>query len=129
MTSGGKKIAPQPIEQRLRVHALVAEAVVVGNRRHFPAALIVPDFSMLAGHLGLEVEALRAGVGSARVRAVYEDIVEAVNRDLAQFERIKKFALLGEELTIANGALTPTLKVKRRVVEDRYRDLIEELYA
>ncbi|MEO7192028.1 MAG: long-chain fatty acid--CoA ligase [Vicinamibacterales bacterium] len=128
VTSGGKKITPQPIEQRLRAHTLVAEAIMVGDRRHFPAVLIVPEFSRLAAHLALDEATLRATVNSLQVRSVFDAIVQAVNDNLAQFERIKKFALLSEELTMADGALTPTLKVKRRVVEDRYRDVIEMLY-
>ena len=128
VTSGGKKIAPQPIEQRLRVHTLVAEAILVGDKRHFPAVLIVPEFTRLAARLGAEPASLRGAVGSDRVRAIYHDIVEAVNRDLAQFERIKKFVVLAEDMTMDSGVLTPTLKVKRRVVEERYRDVIEELY-
>jgi len=128
VTSGGKKIAPQPIEQRLRAHVLVAEAVLIGDKRHFPAALIVPEFSSLAARLGTNQSMLRANTGSDEVRAIYRDIIDGVNRDLAQFERIKKFALLSEELTVEGGALTPTLKVKRRVVEERYRDVIEDLY-
>jgi len=128
VTSGGKKIAPQPIEQRLRTHALVAEAILIGDKRHFPAVLIVPEFSRLAARLGTDQSMLRANTGSDEVRAIYRDIIDGVNRDLAQFERIKKFALLSEELTVEGGALTPTLKVKRRVVEERYRDVIEDLY-
>jgi long-chain acyl-CoA synthetase len=129
VTSGGKKIAPQPIEQRLRVHPLVAEAVLIGDKRHFPAALIVPDFSSLALQLGSTPEALRMRTGEGQVRAVYQEVVDLVNRDLAQFERIKKFALLPEDLTIGNVALTPTMKVKRRVIEERYREVIDALYA
>jgi long-chain acyl-CoA synthetase len=128
VTSGGKNIAPQPIEQRLRVHTLVAEAILVGDKRHFPAVLIVPEFSKLAVRLGAEPASLRAGIGTDRIRAIYHEIVEAVNRDLAQFERIKKFALLADDLTMDSGVLTPTLKVKRRVIEERYRDVIEDLY-
>lgn len=129
VTSGGKKIAPQPIEERLRAHPLVGEAVLLGDNRHFPAALIVPDFQALAKALGADVAAVRARVGDAPVRALYEKVVAAVNEDLAQFERIKKFELLAEEFSVSTGELTPTLKFKRRVVEDKYRTLIERLYA
>jgi long-chain acyl-CoA synthetase len=129
VTSGGKKIAPQPIEQRLRVHPLVAEAVLIGDKRHFPAVLIVPDFRLLGAELDVSLEQARERTDTPQVRALYQPIVDAVNRDLAQFERIKKFVVLSEDLTTANGVLTPTLKVKRRVIEDRYREVIEALYA
>jgi long-chain acyl-CoA synthetase len=129
VTSGGKKIAPQPIEQRLRAHPLVAEAVLIGDRRHFPAALLVPDFARLAVQLGRDAESARAALRTDAARALFQAIVDDVNRHLAQFERIKRFALLEEEMTMANGVLTPSLKVKRRVVEQRYRAVIEEMYG
>lgn len=128
VTSGGKKIAPQPIEQRLRANHLVAEAILVGDRRHFPAALIVPDFRVLGARLGIDAEAARARAAASDVRHLFEAVVETVNRDLAQFERIKKFVILDQELTMASGVLTPTLKVKRRVVEEQFRDVIDEIY-
>jgi len=128
VTSGGKKVAPQPIEQRLRQQSVVAEAVLVGDRRHFPAALLLPDFGALAAGLGCSVEQARARLDSPEAQALLQAAVDAANRDLAQFERVKKFALFSEELTMANGMLTPTLKVKRRVFEERYRREIEEMY-
>jgi long-chain acyl-CoA synthetase len=132
VTSGGKKVAPQPIEARLKQHPLVAEAVVVGDRRRFPAALIVPAFDVLGerlASLGLPPGDRAALVGRSDVLGLYREIVEALNRDLAQFEQVKQIALLPAEFTIAGGELTPTLKVRRRVVETRWRDTIERLYA
>jgi long-chain acyl-CoA synthetase len=128
VTSGGKKIAPQPIEQRLRADRLVAEAIVVGDCRRFAAALLVPNLPALGARLGVDAEAARARVADPDVRALYEPVVAAVNRDLAQFERIKKFVVLDRDLTMASGALTPTLKVKRRVVEDQFRAVIDGIY-
>jgi len=128
VTSGGKKIAPQPIEQRLRIDHLVAEAILVGDRRHFPAALIVPDFRVLGARLGVDADAARTRAGAADVRQLFETIIDDVNRDLAQFERIKKFVILDQDLTIASGALTPTMKVKRRVVEEQFRAVIDKIY-
>jgi long-chain acyl-CoA synthetase len=119
VTSGGKKIAPQPIEQRLRADALVAEAVLVGDRRHFPAALLLPDFGALGVRLGVSPAEARTRLEGPEVRALFQAAVDRVNQDLAQFERIKKFALLHEEPTMANGLLTPTLKVKRRIFEEQ----------
>jgi long-chain acyl-CoA synthetase len=132
VTSGGKKVAPQPIEARLKKHPLVAEAVVVGDRRRFPAALIVPAFDVLGDRLralGLPAGERDALVLRDDVLGLYREVVDALNRDLAQFEQVKQIALLPAEFTIAGGELTPTLKVKRRVVEARWRDTIERLYA
>jgi long-chain acyl-CoA synthetase len=129
VTSGGKKIAPQPIEERLRSHPLVSEAMLVGDRRHFPAALISPNFAALSRALGLDERDLRARTGVDAVRAVYQPIVDEVNDGLAQFERIKKFVLVADEFSVATGELTPTLKIKRRVVVEKYRDLIEAIYS
>jgi long-chain acyl-CoA synthetase len=132
VTSGGKKVAPQPIEQRLKQHPLVAEAVVIGDRRRFPAALIVPAFDVLndrVAALGLPPGDRAALVSRPDVIGLYREIVDALNRDLAQFEQVKQIALLPAEFTIAGGELTPTLKVKRRVVETRWQETIERLYS
>jgi long-chain acyl-CoA synthetase len=129
VTSGGKKIAPQPIEERLRADPLVNEAMLVGDRRHFPAALITPDFRVLGMRLQLDERLARSRVDADDVRALYERIVDDVNRQLAQFEKIKKFVLLAEDFTVSTGELTPTLKIKRRVVVEKYRDVIEKIYA
>lgn len=132
VTSGGKNVAPQPIEMRLKRDPLVAEAVLVGDRRKFVAALIVPNFPLLEARLGLQSRPptdRAALVARPDVRALYRDIVDRVNRELAQFEQIKQFALVPAEFTVAGGELTPTMKVRRRIVEERYRDLIEQLYV
>ncbi len=132
VTSGGKKIAIQPIEEALKAHALVAEAMMVGDGRHFPGVLIVPAFGELARRVGVPEPAdeptARQLIGRKDVLELYELIIAKLNVGLAQFERIKRFALLPREFTIERGELTPTLKVKRRVVEERYRGVIEQLY-
>ncbi len=131
-TSGGKFIAPQPIENSLKSHIMIAEAVVVGDRHKFPAVAIVPDFPLLekwARDNHVHFATREELVEDSRVRALYEGIVEEVNQDLAKFEKLKKFLLLPEEFSIANGMLTPTMKLKRRAVEERYRKQIQELYA
>jgi long-chain acyl-CoA synthetase len=131
-TSGGKFIAPQPIENRLRNNPLVSEAAMIGDRRRFPAALIVPDFPALedwARQHGVSFSSHEELVKDARVRALYEEFVGGLNRDLARFEQIKKFLLLPEPPTIADGTLTPTLKLRRRELEARYSSQIELLYA
>jgi long-chain acyl-CoA synthetase len=132
VTSGGKKIAPQPIEAVLKRSPLVFEVVVLGDRRKYASALIVPDFAALERRL--KDLGLPPGSGDELVRrpdvlALYQEIIDALNRDLSQFERIKKFALLPTEFSIESGELTPTLKVKRKVVEERWKDTIEGLYG
>ena len=128
VTSGGKKIAPQPIEQRLRAHTLIAEAVLVGDRRHFPAVLMLPDYVALGARLGVAPADTRAKLSSPAVLAMFQEAVDSVNAGLAHFEQVKKFIFFADELTMANGMLTPTLKVKRRVFEERYRAEIESIY-
>ena len=133
VTSGGKKIAPQPIESTLKRSPLVGEAVVLGDRRNFAAALIIPDFAALERRLkdlGKPPSDSREElVQREDVKGLYDEIVDGLNRELSQHERIKKFALLPREFSIDTGELTPTLKVKRKVVEDKYKQLIESLYS
>jgi long-chain acyl-CoA synthetase len=131
VTSGGKKIAPQPIESVLKRSPLIAEAVLLGDRRKYAAVLIVPEFKALERRLkdlgrppGTREELLTR----EDVIALYQEIVDALNRELSQYERIKRIALLPREFTVESGELTPTLKVKRKVVEDKWREQIEALY-
>ena len=131
-TSGGKFIAPQPIENSLKANPYVGEAAVVGDKRRFPAVLIVPNFPILeewAKNRGISTIARTELVRSHQVRALYEGIVDEVNENLAQFEKLKKFVLIPDELSIADGTLTPSMKLRRRHLEQRYRKLIDTLYA
>ena len=130
-TSGGKFIAPQPIESSLRNNALVAEAVVIGEKRKFPAVLILPYFPLLedwANANQVAFSSRAALVKEPRVRALYEGIVDCVNENLARFEKLKKTIVLAEEFSVAGGTLTPTMKMKRRAIEDRHRSEIDALY-
>lgn len=105
--------------------------VVVGNRRRFPAALILPNFEKLAlwcRESSLPAESREQMAAHPRVRAFLMEQVERVNLEFAQYERVKKIALLSEEFTIERGELTPTLKAKRSAIESRYKHLIDELY-
>jgi long-chain acyl-CoA synthetase len=131
VTSGGKSIAPQPIENELRHCPLIAEAMLVGDRRKFIAALLVPDFSALERRLvdlGRPGGAREALVVRTDVIGLFQRAVDAVNVTLAPFQAVKRFALLPAELTIAGGELTPTMKLKRRVVQERWRAVIDSLY-
>ncbi len=131
VTSGGKKIAPQPIENTLKRSPLIGEAVVLGDRRNYATALIVPDFAALERRLkdlGRPPAERDALVKREDVIALYDEIVDGLNRELAQYERIKRFALLPREFSIESGELTPTLKVKRKVVGEKWAEAIEGLY-
>jgi long-chain acyl-CoA synthetase len=131
-TAAGKFVAPQPIENLLKVGPLISNAALVGDAKKFIAALIVPNFA------NVEIAARATGrtVGSPSQMAadpwVHELIgkeVAAVNSKLAQYETIKKFALLDHDFTFDGGQLTYTLKLKRRVIAERYAQIIDELYA
>jgi len=131
VTAGGKNVAPQPIEALLKRDPIVAEAMLVGDRRRFVAALLVPDFSALAQRLkvgGIEAGEPDGLVARPDVRALFAPVVEEANRELASYEQVKQFALLPGEFSVAGGELTPTLKVKRRVVEERWKSVIEDIY-
>jgi long-chain acyl-CoA synthetase len=132
VTSGGKNIAPQPIENLLKTNRYVAEIVMIGNKRHFPAALVVPNFENLekwAREQAIPFASREELVGRPRVVELFESLVQEETSHLASFEKIKKVALLPREFTLEAGELTPTLKVKRRVVEQKYKDVIDRLYA
>ncbi|HEX8894138.1 MAG TPA: long-chain fatty acid--CoA ligase [Terriglobales bacterium] len=131
-TSGGKFIAPQPIENSFKANVFVAEAAVVGDKRKFASVLIVPNFPVLeewaAAH-EISFSSRKELVRSTQVRALYQGVVDELNSDLAQFEKLKKFLLLPEELSIADGTLTPSMKLRRRHLEQRYHRQIEAMYA
>jgi long-chain acyl-CoA synthetase len=131
--SNGKYVAPQLIESLLKQSEFVSQVVVVGTGRKQPAALVVPEWEALRQALqnaGEKYPEDRAELSSfpAAVKVVQRDLAN-LTKDLADYERIRKVALLPEEFTIDRGELTPTLKVKRRVIDDRFGPLIEELYS
>jgi len=131
-TSGGKFIAPQPIENALKHNALIAEAVVLGEKRKFPSLLIAPNFPFLeawARSRRLAFNSRAELVASVEVRSLYEGIVEELNLSLARFERLKKVLLVADEFSPGDGTLTPSMKLRRRVVAERYQRQIDEMYA
>ena len=131
-TAGGKYIAPQPIENTVRLNKFVANAVVLGDLRKFPIILIVPNFEnreRWAKERGLAYASHADLIQLADVKAKMEREVMGGLRDLAKFEMPKKVVLLERDFTIESGELTPSLKVKRRQVEKNYKDLIDRVYA
>jgi long-chain acyl-CoA synthetase len=130
-TSGGKFIAPQPIENALKNNVLIAQAAVIGEKRKYASVIISPNFGLLedwarANHVGFaNHEEL---VHQPQVRKLYQGIIEELNKNLAHFETIKKIIVVPDEFSIATGEITPTLKLKRRVVEAKYKQLIDLLY-
>ena len=130
VTAGGKNIAPQPIENRVKESPFIDEAVMVGDRRPYPILLLVPNMIKLeewAQGQGLETRG-DALLQEQSVRAQMEEESLGNLEGFARYERPKKIALLATEFTVEGGVLTPTQKVKRRVVEDRFGSVIEGLY-
>jgi len=131
-TSSGKYIAPQPIEGKLKADELVGNAAVIGDSRKFAAVLISPDFQALgrwAGEHGVTTKDPKELVKDPKVKAQYESIVKRVNVELQDHERMKKVGVMPEEWSIEGGELTPSMKLKRRVIFDRYKDRIDALYG
>jgi long-chain acyl-CoA synthetase len=131
-TAGGKFIAPQPIENSLKLHPLIGTAAIVGDRRKFPAVIVSPNFSLLedwARTNNIPFTSRTELIANPKVQALYDGIIETINQNLARFERLKRVLLVADEFSASDGALTPTMKLRRRVIEDRYRRQIEELYV
>jgi long-chain acyl-CoA synthetase len=130
-TSGGKFIAPQPIENALKANVLVAQAAIIGDKRKYASVIISPHFPLLEDWAlanGVPFTSRQELVASDKVRNLYRGIVEDLNKRLAQFETIKKIVVVPDEFTVATGEITPTLKLKRRVIEAKYKQQIDELY-
>ncbi|MCS7183704.1 MAG: hypothetical protein NZ869_11430, partial [Thermoanaerobaculum sp.] len=128
--ANGKNVAPQRIENLLRASEYVQEAVVFGDGMSAPVALIVPDMERVkqyAQQQELDISDLHSLLEHDLVQRLFRQEIEKVNRELADFERIKAFRLLESPFTIESGELTPTLKVKRRVVAQKYAALLQEM--
>jgi long-chain acyl-CoA synthetase len=131
VTSGGKNIAPQPIESLIQSSPYIANAVVVGSSRRFVSALIVPNFDKLESHARAKGIPFKDRAELCRRTEMIDFLLDEVNRvtpDLASYERVKKIAVLDRDFEMGLGEVTPTLKVKRNIVEKKYADLIEALY-
>ncbi|MBI4916129.1 MAG: long-chain fatty acid--CoA ligase [Acidobacteria bacterium] len=132
VTAGGKNVAPQPVENALKVSPLVENAVLFGDRQPYIVALLVPNFEALeawAAAQGVKAENREHLLRHPQVIAAFHKVIDDTNAGLARFEAVKKFRLLGQSFTLEGGELTPTLKVKRRVVEKRHAALLKEMYS
>jgi long-chain acyl-CoA synthetase len=132
VTAGGKNIAPQPVESELKQSPYIENAVLIGDGRPFIVALLAPDPEAVAAWAedrGEDADDLERVVSNPDLEREFSRAVERINEKLARFEQIKFFRVLPEPLTVEGGALTPTMKVKRRAVTETYIDLIEEMYA
>ena len=130
-TSGGKNIAPQPIEGRLGATPFIAQAVVVGDKYPYLTALVVPNFENLEGHFaekGVKGLDRAAMADHPDTSALIGEAVKKVNAELAMHERVRRFSVLKREFSLEEGEMTPTMKVRRRIVNERYRDLVEGMY-
>ena len=128
--AGGKNVAPQPIENELKSSPFIGVPIVLGDRHKFIAAVIVPNFDRLREHVKtsswtVDWEKLDS---DPVVRGLYQQQIDAYNADKPHHEQIHAFAILSSDLTIEDGSITPTLKVKRRILESRYKDLIDSMY-
>lgn len=131
-TSGGKYIAPQPVESKLKVDGLVNQAALIGDNKKFVSVLISPNFKALeawAQKNGVNTADHARLVGDPKVKQLYEGMIKKVNGGLAHFESIKKVTVVPDEWSVEDGELTPSLKLKRRVIVEKYKDQIAKMYA
>jgi long-chain acyl-CoA synthetase len=131
VTAGGKNIAPQPIENALKLDKFIAEAVLIGDKRPFVTALLIPNFDRLEAWARLKGVGFKSRAdlcANPAVRELFEGRIAESTRELAKFEQIKKFTLLDTEFTMAAGELTPTLKVRRKIVNQKYSEIIDAMY-
>jgi len=132
VTSGGKNVTPATIENLLATSPFIEQTMVIGDKRNYLTALIVPKFEALKKYAeanGISYSDVKELLTNEKVYAAVEADIQNLTKDLARFEQIKKFTLMPKEFTIADDELTPTLKVKRKVVSEKYADIIDKMYA
>jgi long-chain acyl-CoA synthetase len=131
ITSQGKNIAPQRVENLIAADPYIVQVVAIGDQRQYLSALIEPSFPDLEKYAhdhGIAFANQEELVANPQIVDFYRQRIDAASTELAPFEKVRRFALLPQELTEDSGAMTPTLKVKRRVVESQYAHLIDEMY-
>ncbi|BAI80928.1 long-chain fatty-acid-CoA ligase [Deferribacter desulfuricans SSM1] len=132
ITAGGKNIAPQPIENELKLDKYISQAFVYGDRKPYLVALLVPNFERIVEYAKehhIEYFDMNDLVANEKILKLFKERVEEINKKLPKYETIKKFSLVPVDFTIEGGELTPTLKLKRRVIYNKYKDKIECLYS
>ncbi|MEP6674034.1 MAG: long-chain fatty acid--CoA ligase, partial [Ferruginibacter sp.] len=131
-TSGGKYVAPQPIENKMKESPFVEQMMIVGAEQKFVGALIVPSFPNLKEWMrkqGINFTTNEEVIHLPQILGLYRDLIDSFNTFFNHVEQVKKFELLPNEWTIDTGELTPTLKLKRKVIMERYRDAYERIYS
>ena len=130
-TSGGLYIAPQQIENKLKEALIIENAMVIGDGKKFPAALIVPNFEELteiASKRFILFADYASIIKNSEIQKLFKKEIERINEEYGKWEKIKDYRLVPHQWSMDTGELTPTLKLKRRVIFDKYRDLIEDIY-
>jgi long-chain acyl-CoA synthetase len=130
-TSGGKYVAPQMVENKLKESKFIEQCIVVGENQKFPSALLVPEFEALklwANQNGINFNSTKDLIENTAVIKLFDQEVDKTMESVAQYEKVKKFILLSEMFTIEAGELTPTLKLKRKVLNAKYKEQIEGIY-
>lgn len=130
-TSGGKYVAPQPIENKMKESPFIEQMMIVGAEEKFVGALIVPSMINLKQWMeqnDLPFTTNAEAINNAKVRAHYKEIIESFNQSFNHVEQVKKFELLPDEWTIDTGELTPTLKLKRKVIMEKQKDAVNRIY-
>ncbi|MES2767306.1 MAG: long-chain fatty acid--CoA ligase [Bacteroidota bacterium] len=132
ISSGGKNISPQPIEQILAQIKYVDQCLLIGDKREYCTALIVPDFDLLKSYaeaVGISFTTNEELIANPKIEELFKNEIDTHQRDLAKYERVRKFTLLPEAFTVENGGMTPTLKIKRKEVEKKFAEMIEKMYS
>ena len=132
VNAGGKNIYPGPIEDLFKTSKWIDQLVVVGERQPYMAALIVPDFEVLEAHAdeeGIEYDSIEDLIQKDEIQKIYNKEVRNHSKDLASHEKLRDFRIVPNEFTVESGELTPTLKIKRRIVEDKYGHLIDDIFS
>ncbi|OGL41870.1 MAG: hypothetical protein A3C43_08030 [Candidatus Schekmanbacteria bacterium RIFCSPHIGHO2_02_FULL_38_11] len=130
-TSGGKYVAPQQIENAFRKNRFISQAVVIGDRMKFITAILVPDFGVLERYAEdekIEFSSKPELINNSKIISLYQSITDGINKELATFEKVRRFSLVADDFRIESEELTPTLKVKRGIILEKYRDVIEKMY-
>ena len=130
-TSGGKYVAPQPIENKMKESPFVEQIIIIGAEEKFVGALIVPSMPSLKEWMrtqDIPFTTAEDAVHNPKVRGLYKELIESFNKFFNHVEQVKKFELLPNEWTIESGELTPTLKLKRKVIMEKYKPALERIY-